>query len=67
MNFTFYFEHNYAKKYNDNNKKKIKREEEEERFKFFEKYNIKEYNNKEEFQHFLFNVFENFRIIRKIF
>ena len=46
-------------------KKKKKREEKEERFKFFERCNVKEYYNKKEFQHFSFNVFKDFHIIKK--
>ena len=45
-------------------KKKKKNEKNEKKFKYFEKFNVKKYCDKEEFQHFSFNVFENFRIIK---
>ena len=71
MNVSFHFEYNYAKKYNNNNKKKKKknrkRTEKEEKSKFFEKCNIKKYCDKKEFQHFSFDVFKDFRIIRRLF
>ena len=54
MNLSFHFEHDYAKDMITIKKEKIKREEKEERFKYFEKCNIKKYYNKEEFQHFSF-------------
>ena len=43
----------------------MKREEKEEGFKYFEKCNVKKCYNKKEFQHFSFDVSEDFRIIRK--
>ena len=60
---SFHFEHDYAKNIIII---KEKEKEEEERFKYFEKCNIKKYCDKEEFQHFLFNVFKDFRITRNI-
>ena len=46
-------------------KKKIKKEKEKERFKCFKKCNVKKYYDKGEFQHFSFNVFDNFRVTKK--
>ena len=46
-------------------KKKIKREKEKEKFKYLKRCNVKKYYNKKEFQHFLFAVFDDFRIIKK--
>ena len=66
MNLLFYFEYNHAKDIIII-KKKLKKEKKEERFKYFERCNVKKYCDKEKFQHFLFNVFEDFYIIRKKF
>ena len=48
-------------------KKKREKEKEEKDFKYFGKCNVKKYYNKEKIQHFSFNVFENFRIIKNMF
>ena len=49
MILSFHFKHDYAKDMIIIKKKKIKRKEKEKRFKYFEKYNVEKYCNKEEF------------------
>ena len=61
MNLSFHFEHDHAKNIIIIKKKGKK---EKERSKFSERCNIKKYYNKGKFQHFSFNVFEDFRIIK---
>ena len=64
MILSFHFKHDHAKDIITIKKKK-KREKEEERLKYFEKCNVKKYYNKEEFQHFSFDVFKDFLYNKK--
>ena len=65
MILSFHFKYNHAKDIITIKKEKIKREKEEEGLKYFERYNVEKYYNKEESQHFSFNVFENFLYNKK--
>ena len=65
VSLLFYFKHCHIINIITIKKKKEKEKKKEKRLKYFERYNIKKYYDKEESQHFSLDIFENFRIIEK--